>query len=643
VVKVDETTQNGRVKPQSSCEENEGWPLTLPLVAPLHRAALANGCSFRVDETENGRTIVYSVRNLRIKLDDGRVSLTGAYDIRAFLKLYRGTDDDITRKLLFDAATPCCYCIDDKCTTLLMADQRTIRYEDQAKKLCGPYRHTLRIDVNSDNASACVAIVNMMLEHTYPYMHRNLTVVPNEVTYKLAETDEFFVLGYSQKHSPISPSDEEFAASLLRKDETGRRKIDTLLEAAHLTHVRRYVGAVDDFVSGVSYSFLFGIMVGTRPDILPEGAVCRKVRGGQWAVYNSSAGCYRSVWRHFTERFYEVEHQGYDSSRIPFEYYDQDGCFSDVHIPVDSDMPADSGITWQVTHTPNELLAGYGNYAETDYPLYTDRPFDEPKRIGELFPHAQCLTRVSIHALFGKPLFCFEGVAVDDLSAIPEGVELYHMQGGYWRRLGWKHFNGGYQGWGEAFDARADSALPVWDMHHPRGFNEYVYNARGGYSEIGVPMRLVGKRRFELVELPPQRVIGKLEAPPESVVTQADQERFYDMPENAEEGTYVIGFTQVLIQSPVADNLWAYFDKPLVQGVLAKPNASAPDGLSEFTLDSGLYVKVTEGIPNGVLGWELGRIENVEKETGRAHDQTRQFVYKQCAYGKSYELYVPVI
>jgi hypothetical protein len=37
--------------------------------------------------------------------------------------------------------------------------------------------------------------------------------------------------------------------------------------------------------------------------------------------------------------------------------------------------------------------------------------------------------------------------------------------------------------------------------------------------ELGNPAHIKGKRKFEVVELLPQRIIGKLEAPPESIVT----------------------------------------------------------------------------------------------------------------------------
>ncbi|HHT26730.1 MAG TPA: hypothetical protein GXZ82_05735 [Firmicutes bacterium] len=619
----------------------EHWLNTHAIIGPLHQAAVEHGCRYRIDVNDDGTTIVYSARDLTITLQGELVSFSSEYDIRSFLRLYRETESDRVRRLLFDAAIPCCYCGDDKCTTLLMAKQRTIHYQGDSKKLCGPYRHQLTIAVNLENLSACVEIINMMLDRVHPYMHRDLAEKPNQVTYRLTELDDFYLVGYAYKHSPLSMADEEFVMSLLKKDDTGWRKIDALSAEIGSTHIERFVGAVDDFRHGASYTFIFGVMTNNKPAVLPDGAVCRKVRRGEWAVYNSAAGDYKSIWRHFTARFYKLEHKGYDDSRIPFEYYDAAGRCFDVHIPVDADMPADKGMVLQITHTPNEKMAGFRTYAETDYPLYQDRPFDAVSKLGDLFPHALCLVRVSIHSLFGKPLMGFDGVPVDDLSVITEDVELYEMQGGYWKRIGWKHFNGDYEAWGEAFSAQPQTALPVWDIHHPRGFNMYLYKARGGYCEIGIPMRLLGNRRFDVVELTPQQVFGKLEAPPESMVTEGDIRRFYSMTENREPGTYVIAYTVTVVDE--GQNMRVYYDEPLIQGVLAEADLAVPAGLQSVTLDGGLYVKVTEDIPNGVLGWEAGGITaEIPQRTGHAYDSARRFIYKQCDYGKRYELYVPV-
>lgn len=497
----------------------------------------------------------------------------------------------------------------------------------------------MSIDVTEPTLSACISIVNMMFEHTYnyPIKHTNL-FYENEVTYRIVEKSCFYIVGYMQKHSQLSPSDEEFISSVMQKNEKGERRIDSIIEAVGETDNVTYVGAIENFINGVLYDFIFGIKSEKKPVKLPDGAVCWKVRGGEWAVYNSSASDYKSIWRHFTDNFYNVEHKGFDKTRIPFEYYDEDCKFSDVHIPIDEDMTAESSRISRVQHMPNVKLVGFGNYAESDYPLYKDRSFKEDEEILKLFPLSDKFLRVWIHSLFGKPLYCFEGVAIDDYTVVPNGVEAYEMKGGYWKCLGYRHFNGGSIDWESAYNVKIDSKLPLIDNQHPRGFNEYVYNARGGYVEIGIPMRITGKHTFEVIELPPQRVIGKLEAPPESIITNDEEKRFYTLPENVDKGSCIIAYTSVQ-----TSNECVYFDKPLIKGVLVNADAPVSDNLTEFKLEGGKYVKITEDILNGKLGWECGFLyESMERETGYKLDMTGQFIIKQNNFGNSYEFYVPI-
>ena len=68
-------------------------------ITPLHDTALSHGCAFRIDEKEDGKTLQYSVRNLRISNGQEGIFLEGEYDIRAFLQLYRETADDLVKKL----------------------------------------------------------------------------------------------------------------------------------------------------------------------------------------------------------------------------------------------------------------------------------------------------------------------------------------------------------------------------------------------------------------------------------------------------------------------------------------------------------------------------------------------------------------
>lgn len=613
-------------------------PKIVSLITPLHNIAMKKDCKYRIDKSGADTTIVYSTRNFKIIINSEAVSFEGEYDIRAFMKLYRETDTKTVQELLFNSAHSCCYCIDDKCTTLLMAKQRTIELDGETKKLCGPYRHYLRINVTEATLSACITIANMMFKYAYSYPIKHTDLFDkNEVTYTLVEKNEFYIVGYMQRHSQISPSDEDFISLVLQKNDNGERKIDNILEAVDQSDSGKYIGAIDNFINGVLYDFIFGIITDKKPEKLPDGAIFRKVRNGEWAVYNSSANDYKSIWRHYTNDFYKIEHIGFDKARIPYEYYDENGKFSDVHIPVDADMTANSSLVGRLDHMPNVKLAGFGNYSESDYSLFKDHPFNEIEEITKLFPLADKLVRVWIHSRFGKPLFGFEGVIVDDYTVLPDDIEFYEMKGGYWRSLGYRHFNGGTADWDSTFNVKLDSKVTFDDCQHPRGFNEYVYNARGGYVEIGIPARVVGNYTYEVVELPTQHVIGKLEAPPESIVTEEDKELFYTLPENIEKGSYMIGFTVVQVS-----NGNVYYDKPLIKGVLANADTPFPDNLSELKLESGKYVKITEDIPNGELGWECGfLLESMEKETGYKPDMTRQFIIKQNDFGKSYELYVP--
>ncbi len=605
------------------------------LVTPLHDVAISHNCQCRVDTAGDGVHIVYSARSFSVHITGEQVSFSGGYDIRAFMNLYHHTDDQTAKKLMFDAAIVCEYCIDDKCTTLLMPEQRTITLDGHRKKLCAPWRHHLHINVTDDELTACRAIAAMMFEYTYQHMHTDL-FTQNEVTYKLTEMGVFYIVGYKAVHNQFTMSDEQFAASLLQSDMNGRRKIDEVLEATGQADNGNYVGATDNFTNGVLYDYIFGVMCEFAPNELPEGMVCRKLRYGSWAVYNSSSDDYKSIWRHFTDHFYEAEKMGYDTARIPFECYDSAGRLSDVHIPVDPEMGRDSAKTWVLVHTPNMKMAGFTNYVENDHPLHNEYAFGLSSKLKELFPYADKHINTSIHAFFGKPMQCMNGVEIDDLTPIPDGVETYELRGGYWHVEGRRHFNGGSCGWN--FDSFYDSLLTRDTLAHPRAFNEYEYRARGGYSEIVAPVRVRGEQTFELVELVPQTVIGILEAPPHSVVTDAEKLAFYDLQANSDRGSYMIGYTLTK-----ANNM-LFYDKPLVKGVLANMDAVIPDGCQPYTLQGGRFMKITESLPLGEPGWEIEWVNSPDFgiKTGHEPDFSRQFIIRQYGYGSSYEFYVPV-
>ena len=116
-----------------------------------------------------------------------------------------------------------------------------------------------------------------------------------------------------------------------------------------------------------------------------------------------------------------------------------------------------------------------------------------------------------------------------------------------------------------------------------------------------------------------------------------ERANFYTLPENKDKGSHIIAYTLVKPQ-----NAGAYYDKPLIKGVLAEADTSTPAGLSNFLLEGGKYVKVTEDIPNGEPGWEIEfLLDSLENDTGHKPDMRRQLMIKQNDFGKSYEFYVP--
>ena len=344
-------------------------PQTLRFVTALHETALRQGCTLRIDEEEGKVILVYSVRRFSVSIDGDSVTLSGEFDLRAFLRLYRETSSRAVRELMFTAATACTYCITDKCTTFLMARQRTVKFDGKEKKLCGPYRHWISISVTESSLSACVDIAEMMFEYTYPHMHIDL-FRNNKVTYTVSDLGEFFVVGYMARHSALSNDDRKLVEAVLEKRADGKRRVDSLIEAVGQVDTGICIGAIDKFANGNDYEFIFGIITDKKPESLPEGGVCRKIKSGEWAVYDSSVIEYQSIWKHFSDKFFGIEGKGYDTSRIPFEHYDENGNLYDVHIPVDSDMPADSAKTVTMHYIPTLRVAGFPMMGETDHPLY---------------------------------------------------------------------------------------------------------------------------------------------------------------------------------------------------------------------------------------------------------------------------------
>jgi len=609
------------------------------VVTTLHDTAVAHSCAHRIAplEKQPGYRITYSARDFAIKVRDEDVTFTGAYDIRAFLRLYRTTDSQMVRELMFDAAIPCCYCIDDKCTTLLMARERTIKLDGRRKKLCGPYRHSLCIKATPENLSACCEIADMMFAYTTPRMHRDL-FHENTVTHTVAHRDQLRVIGYLHTQNAFSISTEAFVASCLAEREDGTRPVDELLHSAEQADSGEYVGVTLSFCNGANYEFLFGIVCDRFPDELTENAMPLKIGAGDWAVYNSSAGEYPSIWKDFTDRFYEQEQMGYDLSRVPFEIYDAAGQFRDVHIPVDEDCAEDSAKFVRLIHTPDLTAAGYKTYDEHDYPLYRELDFDPHERLLELFPLAERTITGFLHADLGKPLSDIYAAETDRLSVVSEELDSFTIRGGYWHVEGRRHFNGGSCGW-PLDNIPGKPQIEIDNLAHPRLFIEYKYRSRGGHTERAVPVRVRGELETELVTRPPCRILGRQEDPPQSCLSDEWIERVQDVDENAEPGSRVYAFTYAL------RGKFPYFDRPVTVGFLAEEDTPVPEGYAEYRFPGGEYLKLAESLPNGEYHWAVPWYAFImmEKLTGHKSDLERSFFVHQKGYGREFVCYIPVM
>jgi hypothetical protein len=612
------------------------------VVTTLHDTAVAHGCAHRIDPLDDqpGHRITYSVRDFAIEICDENVTFTGVYDIRAFLRLYRSTDARSVRQLMFNAAIPCCYCTDDKCTTLLMARERTIEFDGRRKKLCGPYRHSLRIKATPENLPACREIADMMFAYTTPRMHRDL-FYENTVTHTVAHRDQLRVIGYVHTQNAFSVSTEAFVERCLAAREDGTRPVDELLRSAGMADTGEYIGVTLNFRDGANYEFLFGIVCDRFPGDLPENAGPLKIGAGDWAMYNSSAGEYPSVWRDFTDHFYDREQMGYDLSRVPFEYYDAAGHFRDVHIPVDADCARDSAKFVRLIHTPDLPAVGYRTYQEHDYPLYRELDFDPYERLLELFPLAERTIVGYRHADLGKPESVTYAVETDRQSAVPNGLDAFTIRGGYWHLEGRRHFNGGSCGW-PTDQVPGNPEIEIGPLAHPRLFIEFRYRSRGGHSETAVPVRVRGELQVDLVTRPPCRILGRQENPPDSCLTDEWIEGVLDLDENPEPGSWAYAFTYALRGKKKA---LRYFDRPVTVGFLAGEDTPVPVGCAEYRFPGGKYLKYAESLPNGEYNWDVVwyTFDQMEGLTGHKPDLERSFFVHQKGYGREFVCYIPVV
>jgi len=606
----------------------------------IHDIALAHGCAHRTDTTpgdgaESRKTVTrYSLRGLYTE-ESGAVHVGITASFAELKRLYDTTDDPAVRELLFNDVRVCTHCIDDKCTTVLMAPARTLTLHGQSKQACSMWGQWLRLPVNDDNISVCGKIVERFLSDAEAKAEPHADLQDNAVTYTIVPKDVFYLVGYRDRHTEISRKDEEMVNAWLPK-------MPALCAALGVPDGGPYAGATEGFINGSQYDFIFGVLLDRRPDAagLPEGVVVRKMRAGEWAVYNSSRSDYPSIWRHYTDQFYGLEQRGWDAARIPFELYDADGNWRDVHIPVDAEAPADAGRIVREEHRPDFVVAGWEVVGEEDHPDWYDNTGIETRLRALLKTSGAISFRYCLHEYYGKPLRDAHGIVVDDTLDIPDDFPRRTIKGGLWRIVTHRHFNGhNGEGW--------------WDfgglfLDPPRVFATPCHNARGGYEETWLPMRKWGRLVYELVELPPLTVFAKLEDPLNGhTVPDEELRTYYTLPGNAHPGTLIVGYTLAVV------NNMPFYAAPLVKGVMASENATPPDGFAAHILDGGKFVEITEVNPDGSPylrgepGWEVAGIDfpfpnKVVPEFAQNTDYSRHCRVLQTGGGKYYELYVPI-
>ena len=615
------------------------------IINAIHYIALAHGCTHETNNLpkENGnnaKTVTrYSLRKLTVTEDSDEITVTIRTQFTGLKRLFETTDDPVVRKILFDSIRVCTHCISDKCTSLLMAPARTLNLNGENKKSCSMWGQTVKMNVSHGNINTCLKIMDYYLDEAETAEEKHADVRCNEIKYSLANKNEFYIAGYCHNRTAISAPDEEAVQALLPKMPG--------LCAAFGAPDGNYAGAVTNFVNGSQYDFIFGVMLDEKPgaEKLPEGAVLQKINAGEWAVYNSSLSDYKSIWRHYTDKFYKLEKKGWDAARVPFELYDKNGTWRDVHIPVDADAPEEAGKTAVWEYRPDFTVAGWERAGEEDHPDWFDNTSIE-KRLREILKKPGTVNfGYSLHQYYGKPMRFSSFVIADDTLEIPEDFMRRTIKGGLWRINSNRHFNGGAEIWEMKEPRKLPFEKQKLCLDHPRVFATCSYKARGGYDETWIPFRMQGKYVFETVELPPLKVFAKTEDPLNGrTVPDEELRTYYSLRGNANPGTLIVGYKPAFFNNKIM-----LYAEPLIKGVIA--GETVPDGFETYTLEGGRFVKITEVNPDGSLylrgepGWDAEFINFPDKEAPEIKGNTdfsRTFRMLQTGYGKYYELYVPL-
>jgi predicted transcriptional regulator YdeE len=570
-----------------------------------------------------------------VKIEGQSVRLIIHYDFRAFLDFYRNQAGEAARTLLFDAAKECTFCpANDKCTNLLYP--RIIELGDKSKRLCSlNWSHHLNLAVDAATVGPILSIIDMAFRYHEPWMHQDVSSKPTP-KYELSILDESYVVGLRHVSNMLSVRTEDFIKECFAKDDRVRCKLDELWDLTGQAGEPRYAGVTRDFINGLDYTFTLGVLCDKDhlPKELPKDAEVVKLAAGEYALYAADAGrTYTRIWEHFKGKFHKENAKGFDKSRPWFEQFGPGGELTQLAIPVADGITLEVERRLRVVKTQDTRLAGYWSFNEPDYGPY--RPPQEQELLRRRFPDEPWWILSNVHARPGQPIYWKHGLELDDLEPVPDGLEEMNVRGGYWHVISYP------------YPAPADWVFEVpyrtRDMDvdclaHPRDFNEYVYNARGRYTEIWAPVRIMGRLAYEVVERPRTTLLGK-QAGPTTTVGDADLPVFYNHPANSNPGSCIVAFRFE------EHNGKSFFAPPIARGMAVDGPVGVPEGLEMLDLPAGRYVKVTEAVPNGELGWRVEGFVGgeVEKQTGHKPDLSRQIIVEQSGFGRQHAVFVPVI
>jgi hypothetical protein len=233
------------------------------------------------------------------------------------MDFYRSCTDEATKKLLFKAARACRFCINDHCINLIT--DRTIYLDKRKKRVCGIHWYNrLELPVNHADLAQMGSVIEMAFRYCTPEMHEDLSV-EKEVTYQVKTLPETYLVGFRHLSTMLSLRTGSFIRECFEQDGRGQMKLDALCELTGQTGNCQFTGVTRDFVDGLCYTYLLGVLCPKEslPEHLPEEVEVVRLGAGEYGLYASYNTEVRYVWEHFAEKFYEAYGLGYDITRLP--------------------------------------------------------------------------------------------------------------------------------------------------------------------------------------------------------------------------------------------------------------------------------------------------------------------------------------